>query len=154
MVLNNESIPSLDLYDWWLVIVFSTHITSAFKVGIEPHKAWMLGWAELVDSLVVLAVAVALATGQNSVIAGCCWRAFAKATCFALIMWESTALIPIVPSLKTLQHTEQLASLVSVVTALSHQEYFGSSNHFWLNLHFPISPNRRWRTRENSKPPV
>lgn len=64
-------------------------------------------------------------------------------------MWEITAFIPIVPSLNTLQHTEQLASLVFVETALSHHEYFGSSIHFGLNLHFPIYLTRLQRTHSH-----
>lgn len=56
--MKTSLILSFDIYEWWANIVLSIHITSAFRVGIEPQKALILPGCGVVSVLLLVEVLV------------------------------------------------------------------------------------------------
>lgn len=120
--------------------MFRDHRTSAFSVGVLPN-IWRCGAAAA--PVVVGGQGggmVQTRDEQNWEIPGVCWQLDSEALYFVLCKCDSTALTPIVPSLKNFLHKIHRASYMLPGTAFSHEEKCWLDSQFSLNLHIPMWP--------------
>ena len=137
--INKSPIPSFDLCDWCFVTVFRHHSTSAFSVGVHLNIVWRFGAAvQVVDIRDGGGGMVETRVERNWEIPVVCWQLDFEALRFALCMWDSTVLIPIVLSLKHFLLKIHCALYKLPGTGFSNPDKSLLDIQFSLNLYFPM----------------
>ena len=87
-----------------------------------------------------------LGRDENWEIPGVCGQLNLEALCFALCMWDSTALIPFMPRLKHFLHKIHRALYKLPSTGFSHPEKLCWTANFHKIYTFPCGPAATWTT--------